>query len=62
MTSLNRLDGESHPRLETCCNFHVIKIKQISCKIYMSKFILMILDSDASTTNRHTRCVAMWEK
>jgi hypothetical protein len=51
MTSLNRLDGESHPRLELCYNFHVTKIKQLSCKIYMSTFLLMTLNSDASVTN-----------
>jgi hypothetical protein len=62
MTSLNRLDGESRPRLESFYNFHVTKIKQISCKIYMTKFLLMTLNSDASVTNRHMRCVATWEK
>lgn len=59
MTSLNRLDGESHPRLEPCYNFHVTKIKQLLCKIYMSKFLLMTLNSDASVTNRHKRCAAV---
>jgi hypothetical protein len=52
MTSLNRLGGGSHPRLELYFNSLVTKVKSCPVKFTWEHSLLLVLNSDAVIINK----------